>query len=385
MRALLIVLDSVGIGNAPDAEQYGDAGANTLGHIFAQMPQQRLPALESLGLAELLHRSAPRAPRASYGKMRERSAGLDTTTGHGELAGVLLDEPFAVFEHFPELLVRQIEEEANVQFIGNYARSGTTILEELGPEHVRSGKPILYTSADSVMQIAAHEEVVPLRRLYDICEVARRHADAVRIGRVIARPFAGEMGSFRRTARRHDYSMKPPRTVLNAIRENGAEVIGIGKISDIFAGEGLTQSFPSASNAEGMERIAELWRRAENALLFANLVDFDMLFGHRRDVGGYANALQEFDRWLGGFIKAIREDDLVIITADHGNDPTFRGTDHTREEVPLFVFHRGESAQLGTRETFADVAATLADYFEVPGGWNVGSSFLQTDACTSRR
>ncbi|MFL6595131.1 MAG: phosphopentomutase [Chthoniobacterales bacterium] len=384
MRALLIILDSVGVGNAPDAEQYGDAGANTLEHIFEQVPDLTLPTLNSLGLASIRGRANGLAPRASYGKMRERSAGKDTTTGHWEIAGVILEQPFSVFERFPESLVRQIESDTGVKFIGNYARSGTTILEELGPEHVRSGKPILYTSADSVLQIAAHEGVIPIARLYEICEVARRHANDVRIGRVIARPFTGEIGSFRRTARRHDYSMKPPRTMLNAISETGREVIGVGKIRDIFAGEGVTQSFPTTSNAEGMQQIAELWPEIGNDLIFMNLVDFDMLFGHRRDVAGYANALREFDAWLADFLPQINSDDLVIITADHGNDPTFRGTDHTREEVPLFVLHAGESADLGARESYADVAASLADFFQV-GDWAVGASFLHTDACTSRR
>jgi phosphopentomutase len=379
VRALLIVLDSVGIGNAPDAERYGDAGADTLGHIFAACPELTLPNLDSLGWAHLMGRADPGPPRVSFGKMRERSAGKDTTTGHWEIAGVVLEQPFNVFERFPDSLVRPIEREAGVQFIGNYAQSGTTILEELGPEHVRTGKPILYTSADSVLQIAAHEEVIPLQRLYDICEVARRYADDANIGRVIARPFAGEIGSFRRTARRHDYSMKPPRTVLDAISETGADVIGIGKINDIFAGQGITQSHPTASNAEGMERIARLWPKADNALLFANLVEFDMLFGHRRDVAGYARALEEFDAWLGEFLLQIKPEDLVIITADHGNDPTFHGTDHTREEVPLLLFHRGEARPLGTRETFADVAATLADYFNLPGGWPDATSFLRGD------
>ena len=381
MRALLLVLDSVGIGNAPDAAKYGDEGANTLGHIFERVPELRLPNLDSLGLQAVVAGGAdagsaddiaarrgqrPRLQpdRASYGRMQAKSAGKDTTTGHWEIAGVILDEPFATFGKFPEELVRPIEEEARVQFIGNYARSGTIILEELGAEHVRTRKPILYTSADSVLQIAAHEEVIPISRLYEICAIARRHADAFRIGRVIARPFVGEAGNFQRTARRHDYSMKPPRTVLNAINESGAEVIGVGKISDIFAGEGLTSSYPTASNAEGMARISELWPRLTNGLIFANLVDFDMLFGHRRDAAGYARALREFDDWLGNFLPSILPNDLFIITADHGNDPTFRGTDHTREEVPLFILHKNETRDLGTKNSFAFVAETLADFFQ---------------------
>ncbi|MDQ6913622.1 MAG: phosphopentomutase [Verrucomicrobiota bacterium] len=363
MRALLLVLDSVGIGHAPDAASYGDEGANTLGHIFERMPDLTLPNLDSLGLSALLKGEHGKF-RASYGRMRERSAGKDTTTGHWEIAGVILDEPFATFEKFPEELVRPIEQEAGIEFIGNYARSGTTILEELGAEHIRTGKPILYTSADSVLQIAAHEEIIPIERLYGICEIARRHADPFHIGRVIARPFGGEAGNFHRTAHRHDYSMKPPRTVLNAISETGAEVIGVGKISDIFAGEGLTSSYPTASNRDGMQRISELWPRLTNGLIFANLVDFDMLFGHRRDVAGYARALREFDDWLGRFLPSVQPNDLFIITADHGNDPTFRGTDHTREEVPLFILHQNEMRDLGTKSSFSFIAETLANFFK---------------------
>ena len=385
MRALLLVLDSAGIGGAPDAAQYGDEGANTLGHILEQVPELRLPNLDSLGLAELLpaHRShmSNTTYKSSYGKMTERSAGKDTTTGHWEIAGVILEEPFATFERFPDDLVRAIERDAGVQFIGNYPQSGTTILAELGAEHVRTGKPILYTSADSVLQIAAHEQVIRIDRLYDICTVARQHADRFRIGRVIARPFTGPEGNFSRTSRRHDFSMEPPRTILNAISENGHAVIGVGKISDIFAGQGITESFPTDGNAEGMQRIAEKWEGLEAGLIFANLVDFDMLYGHRRDPGGYGHALEQFDQWLGEFMTKVLAPDLVIITADHGNDPTYRGTDHTREQVPLFVLHNREARALGVRNTYADVAATLADYFELPAGWPAGESFLsKTDS-----
>ncbi len=380
MRALVLVLDSVGIGGAPDAASYGDEGANTLGHILAAMPELRLPNLEALGLGELIapyrsHRSYT-TYGASYGKMQERSAGKDTTTGHWEIAGVILEEPFATFERFPDELVRGIEHDAGVQFIGNYARSGTTILAQLGAEHVRTRKPILYTSADSVLQIAAHEEVIPIDQLYDICTKARRHADRFGIGRVIARPFAGSEGNFSRTTRRHDFSMKPPPTILKAIIANGQSVSGVGKISDIFAGEGITNSFPTENNGAGMDRISERWENIENGLIFANLVDFDMLYGHRRDCAGYANALTEFDQWLGEFLPGVSPSDLVIITADHGNDPTFRGTDHTREQVPLFVLHNQAIGNLGTRETFADVAATLGEYFELTEPWPVGRSFL---------
>ena len=380
MRALLLVLDSVGCGNAPDAAAYGDEGANTLGHIFAAQPDLELPALFSLGLWKILTADVfdPRSQHtiASYGRMRERSVGKDTTTGHWELAGVILDEPFRTFTKFPDELVAAIEQEAKIQFLGNLARSGTAILDELGAEHLRTGKPILYTSADSVLQIAAHEEVIPLPRLYEICRIARRHANALRIGRVIGRPFLGHPGAFRRSQGRHDYSMVPPPTVLNAIAETGHPVIGVGKVSDIFAGSGITSSHPTSSNAEGMKLIAKLWHDLVDGLVFANLVDFDMIFGHRRDLPGYAQALVEFDGWLGKFLEHIEEDDLVIITADHGNDPTFRGTDHTREEVPLIVLHRDLPVPLGTRKTFADVAATLAAYFHLKNGWPVGESLL---------
>ena len=378
MRALLIVLDSVGVGDAGDAAAYGDAGANTLGHIFEQQPDLSLPNLCSLGLTRILPvcgANETRRPIASYGRMQERSAGKDTTTGHWEIAGAVLDEAFAVFERFPDDLVQRIEQDAGVEFIGNYASSGTTVIEQLGAQHLQTGKPILYTSADSVLQIAAHEEVIPIERLYAICEVARKHADDAQIGRVIARPFLGQPGNFKRTPRRHDYSMKPPRTILDAISEAGVPVIGVGKISDIFAGQGVTESYPTASNAEGMAKIARLWDQDREGLLFANLVDFDMHFGHRRDVAGYAQALEEFDAWLGSFLANILPEDLVIITADHGNDPTFRGTDHTREQVPLLVLDGSDSRDLGVRQTFADVAATLAEHFRVTD-WRTVTSFL---------
>jgi phosphopentomutase len=383
VRALLVVLDSVGIGSAPDAAKYGNEGANTLGHILQRIPELELPNLYSLGLAELVAGGADpdQRPRlqhecARFGKMQERSAGKDTTTGHWEIAGAILEKPFALYERFPDELVSAIERRADVHFIGNYARSGTTILEELGPEHCRTGKPILYTSADSVLQIAAHEDVISTERLYEVCRIARCEADQFQIGRVIARPFGGTPGKFIRTSRRHDFSMLPPRTILDALHEQNIPVIGVGKISDIFAGKGIDSSYPTASNREGMERIAALWSSKCDGLIFVNLVDFDMLYGHRRDVSGYGRALEEFDRWLGNFAPTVESRDLVIITADHGNDPTYRGTDHTREEVPLFVLHGKKSGYLGTRKTFADVAASLAEFFNLPNPWPTGSSFL---------
>lgn len=379
MRALLLVLDSVGIGHAPDAAQYGDEGANTLGHIFEKVPELSLPNLCSLGLDQLVPMSALRAtgekPAASFGKMRERSTGKDTTTGHWEIAGLIVEQAFATFDCFPPELVRQIESQAGVQFIGNYASSGTVILNQLGPEHLRTKRPILYTSADSVLQIAAHEALIPVEELYEICRIARRACDPYRIGRVIARPFVGEPGAFQRTARRHDFSIAPPSTILNALRDVGLGVISVGKIFDIFAGEGITVSLPTESNQDGMAKISEWWETKGDWLLFANLLDFDSLFGHRRDVDGYARALEEFDRWLGSFRSRILPNDLVIITADHGNDPTFPGTDHTREEVPLFVFDGGKSGRLGTRKSFTDVAASLAEWFGLEP-WPSGKPFL---------
>ena len=381
MRALLLVLDSVGIGGAPDAGEYGDEGADTLGHLWERCPDLKLPHLCSLGL-EALRTGEPGEARACFGRMRERSAGKDTTTGHWEMAGVVLSEPFATFTRFPDALVEAIEKETGVRFLGNCARSGTAILEELGAEHLRTGHPILYTSADSVLQIAAHEDRLPNERLFEICHRARRVADAYRIGRVIARPFRGEPGQFQRTAGRHDFSLRPPRTVLDALRESGVPVTGVGKVSDIFAGQGISQSFSTVSNQDGMEQMERLWKTQKDGLIFANLVDFDMLYGHRRDLAGYARALTEFDGWLGRFLPQISPNDLVVITADHGNDPTFRGTDHTREEVPLLVLQGGKSGSLGTRRTFADVAASLAAYFALPEPWPIGESFLS--ACISR-
>lgn len=372
MRALLIVLDSVGVGSAPDAAEYGDEGADTLGHLLEYDPGLQLPALWSLGLGSIVGRDGHVPAQAACGRMNERSAGKDSTTGHWELAGVVLDRPFATFQQFPPELVSAIEHEAGVRFIGNVPASGTQIIADLGAEHVETGKPILYTSADSVLQIAAHEQVIPLDRLYEICRIARRHADAYRIGRVIARPFVGEPGGFTRTSHRHDFSMRPPPTVLNAIADSGHPVKSIGKTFDLFAGEGITESHPTESNADGMRQIESVWARTDDGLVFVNLVDFDTIYGHRRDPAGYAGALREFDDWLGRFLPQCEADDLLIITADHGNDPTFRGTDHTREQVPLMVRFNGMRDPLGCRPTFADVAATLAQYFRCPSSWPVG-------------
>jgi phosphopentomutase len=375
-RALIVVLDSVGVGHAPDAGTYGDAGANTLGHILREFPGLNVPQLRKIGLESVLALSGGQpaeTPQAGCaGVMMELSAGKDTTTGHWELAGVVLAEPFRVFESFPQEMVAAIEAEAGVQFLGNITASGTEILARLGGQHVRTGNPILYTSADSVLQIAAHEDVIPLDRLYEICKTARRHANG--IGRVIARPFVGTDGRWIRTPNRHDFSLTPPRTVLNALEDAGIPVTGIGKISDIFAGSGIRESYPTNSNRHGMEVIQQLWDSGKKGLLFANLVDFDMLFGHRRDVKGYALALEEFDLWLGGFLQTLRDDDLVLITADHGNDPTWKGTDHTREQVPCFELHAGKRGLLGEIRGFGHVASRVAGHFQLGTDWRASAS-----------
>ena len=364
-RALCIVLDSVGCGNAPDAAEYGDAGADTLGHLFERIPGFSLPNLTRLGLGDLLGMpevSTPH-PAASWGRLTEQSAGKDTTTGHWELMGCAPGEAFATFKSFPPELVAELQAHCGVEFIGNFAASGTEVLVQLGEDHLRTGRPILYTSADSVLQIAAHEESFGLERLWDLCKSARTLLDArgIRIGRVIARPFLGNSAAdFQRTPNRHDYSLMPGASVLNRLQAAGVTTSGVGKISDIFAGSGITDSYPTKSNAEGMAEIQRLWERPRRTphFIFANLVDFDSLYGHRRDPAGYAQCLREFDAWLGGFIERVLPDDLVILTADHGNDPFHPGTDHTREQVPVLVLGR----KVGDGN-FSDVAGWLAEHF----------------------
>lgn len=360
-RALCIVLDSVGCGHAPDAADYGDAGANTLGHLFERVPDFKLPNLASLGLHEIL--AIPGGveihPGASWARLTELSAGKDTTTGHWELMGCPLEEAFATYESFPADLVGELEKRGGVQFIGNCASSGTEILTRLGEEHLLTGKPILYTSADSVLQIAAHETAFGLERLWELCKTARTLLDerGIRIGRVIARPFLGSTPvDFKRTGNRHDYSLMPGETVLNRLQAAGVTTIGVGKISDIFAGSGISESHPTQSNAEGMATIDQLWDEARDTphFILANLVDFDTLHGHRRDPEGYAKCLREFDTWLGGFIRKVKPDDLVILTADHGNDPYHPGTDHTREQVPVLTLGMKEPVSDGNFQSVAD-------------------------------
>jgi phosphopentomutase len=360
-RALVIVLDSVGCGGARDAADFGDTGADTLGHLF-EREELELPNLAKLGLLQVLDRGqSPTLPGAAWARMSEKSVGKDTTTGHWELAGHVLDEPFEIFESFPQDLLDEI----GGPFLGNVAASGTEILARLGEEHLKTGYPIVYTSADSVLQIAAHEERYGLEKLWALCQRAREVLDrrGIRIGRVIARPFVGDSAAtFERTANRHDYSLMPPETILNRLQTAGVEIIGVGKISDIFAGSGISESHPTKSNADGMATIARLWSQGSEKphFIFVNLVDFDTLYGHRRDPAGYAECLREFDAWLGRFLPSVGED-LLIITADHGNDPYHGGTDHTREQVPLLTLNAPFDP--APSEDFTQVARLVEAYF----------------------
>ncbi|WP_022792322.1 phosphopentomutase [Marinococcus halotolerans] len=382
-RVFLVVMDSVGIGEAPDAEEYGDKGADTLGHIAQHMNGIKIPNLERLGLGnirEIPGVEASAAPTASYGYMEEMSRSKDTMTGHWEIMGLYIDEPFRTFpEGFPDELLQQLEQETGRGILGNKVASGTEIIEELGEEHQKTGKLIVYTSADSVLQIAAHEDEVPIEELYDICEKARAmtYEAPYMIGRVIARPFKGSPGNYERTSNRHDYALKPfGRTVMNDLEDAGLDSIAIGKISDIYDGEGVTESIRTSSNMDGMDRVTETAQKSFTGLSFLNLVDFDAKFGHRRDPQGYGEALEEFDARLPELLEAMHEDDLLLITADHGNDPVHHGTDHTREIVPLLAYSKSTgSAPLGIRGTFADIGATVADNFRLSMP-KYGTSFL---------
>jgi len=383
-KITVIVLDSVGIGELPDAEAYGDKGAHTLGHIAERVPGLALPNLRRLGLGNIAPIAdwKPEPSSAGYfGKMAEVSAGKDTMTGHWELMGLRIDTPFRTFPNgFPSKLIAAFEEETGRSVIGNKAASGTEILDELGEEQMRSGAWIVYTSADSVFQLAAHEDVIPLEELYDACRIARRltMSNQYAVGRVIARPYVGKPGDFKRTANRHDYAVKPPQpTVLNALKHRGVNVVAIGKINDIFSGEGIMRSFPTKSNEDGVAATLREMRADSSGLIFTNLVDFDSLYGHRRDPEGYAKALEAFDAAVPELMAATGERDLLMIAADHGNDPVHHGTDHTREYVPLLVWSPAftGSGRLETRRSFADLAATLSDNFGVSYATH-GESFL---------
>jgi phosphopentomutase len=384
-RITVIVLDSVGIGELPDAEQYGDKGSHTLGHIAQKVQGLSLPNLRRLGLGNI----APLAdwqpevtPVGYYGKMEEVSVGKDTMTGHWELMGLRIDTPFRTFPNgFPAELLKLFEEETGRAVIGNKPASGTEILDELGEEQMKTGAWIVYTSADSVFQLAAHEDIIPLEELYNACKIARQLTmrEEFSVGRVIARPYLGLPGSFKRTTNRHDYAVKPPQpTLLNALKMKGLDVVAVGKINDIFSGEGITRSIPTKSNADGIAITLQEMKLDFRGLLFTNLVDFDSLYGHRRDPEGYGQALEEFDRALPDLLAAVGEKDLLIITADHGNDPIHPGTDHTREYVPLLAWSPGMagSGSLEDRASFADLAATIADNFHADFATH-GESFLK--------
>lgn len=379
---ILIVLDSCGIGELPDAFKYKDEGSNTIVNTARAAGGLKLPNLEKLSLGNIHHIPgvvAQKNPLANFGKMAEVSAGKDSTTGHWEMAGLILDRPFPLYpDGFPEKIIDEFEKAIGKKILWNKPASGTEIIKKLGEEHIKTGKPIVYTSADSVFQIAAHQEVIPVEKLYSMCEKAREilkgeHA----VARVIARPFIGVPGSFQRTEKRKDFSLPPPQeTILDILKENGHEVIGIGKIEELFAGRGLTESFRTKNNMEGMDKLVKVMQNDIAGLIFINLIDFDMLWGHRNNYQDFATGLEEFDDRLSEVLNLLRKDDLLIITADHGCDPTTPSTDHSREYVPLLVYGKSikNGVNLGTRGCFCDVAKTLAEVFKVKGTEN-GESF----------
>ena len=382
-RVILIVLDSVGVGELPDADVYGDRGSDTLGNISRVVPL-KLPTLRALGLPRgaRVHSMAPvERPLGAFGRRAERPPGKDSVTGHWEIAGIVLAKAFPTFPNgFPRELIAAFEQRIGRRTIGNKAASGTAIIDELGPEHMRTGEPIVYTSADSVFQIAAHEAVIPVRELYRICEIAYElAAEGMGIGRVIARPFVGAPGRFTRTANRHDYARPPSgTTVLDLLKAAGQPVFAIGKVQDLFAGRGITAAVHTKSDDHGVDEIENAMRAIPGGLIFANLVDFDTQYGHRNDPEGYAANLERFDARLARLLPMLRDRDLLVITADHGNDPTTPSTDHAREHVPLFVVGKSVKGgvDLGTRATFADLGQTIADVFDV-GPLSQGTSFLR--------
>ncbi|TKH46484.1 phosphopentomutase [Paenibacillus terrae] len=384
-RIHLVVMDSVGIGEAPDAAQFDDYDVDTLGHIARERGGLNMPNMGKLGLSNIRSIEGVQAaekPLAYYTKMQEASNGKDTMTGHWEIMGLNIAVPFRVFPNgFPDELIQRIEEHTGRKVIGNKPASGTEIIDELGEEHVKTGALIIYTSADSVLQIAAHEEVVPLKELYEICEFCRKITleDPYMLGRIIARPFLGEAGNFSRTSNRHDYALKPfGRTTMNELKDAGLDVIALGKISDIYDGEGVTKAVRTVSNMDGMDKLVATLDEDFTGLSFLNLVDFDAVYGHRRDPQGYGQALDDYDARLPEVFAKMTDEDLLIITADHGNDPTYRGTDHTREYVPLLAYSPRFTAggkELAVRKTFADIGATVADNFGVKLPKH-GTSFL---------
>ncbi len=388
-RIFVVVIDSLGIGAMPDAERFGDIGVNTLGHISGAVDTFRIPHMQSLGLADLTplrQVAAVGDPLGYQGILREKSNGKDTMTGHWEMMGIETRTPFKTFteDGFPQELIRELEKRTGHKVIGNRSASGTQIIEELGEEEIATGNMIVYTSADSVLQICGNEETFDLQELYRCCEIARELTlkEEWKVGRVIARPYIGKRrGGFERTSNRHDYALKPPgKTVLDALKEDGYDVISVGKIRDIFDGEGITQAYKSESSVHGMEQTIGLAGEEFEGLCFVNLVDFDAKWGHRRDPRGYRDELERFDERLGILLEKLREEDLLIITADHGNDPTYTGTDHTREKVPFLAYAKGmeSSGRLPEQESFAVVGATVAENFgtAMPPG-TIGESLLK--------
>jgi phosphopentomutase len=384
-RAIVIIIDGVGVGELPDAENYGDIGSDTLGNLSRETGGLNLSNLEKLGLGcihPIIGIECVENPLASYGKMAEASPGKDSTTGHWELGGLVLDKPFPTYPNgFPDEIFALFTRETGLNVLGNYAASGTEIIKELGEEHIKTGKPIIYTSADSVFQIAAHEDVIPLKKLFEICQISReilqgKHA----VARVIARPFVGNNGDdFVRTRNRKDFSLKPSgETLLTKLQDAQIPTIAIGKINDLYAYDGISESLQAKTNAEGMHALSASLKNYPGGFIMANLVDFDMLWGHRNDKDGFKEGLSEFDIWLGSFLKDMAKNDILIITSDHGNDPTTPGTDHSREYVPLLVFgdRIHKSVNIGIRNSFADCQASLAEYFSIEKTkW--GESFLQ--------
>ncbi len=373
-RAIIFVLDSVGIGALPDSEKFGDIGVNTLGHIAQSTKHFKIPNLKKLGIGniegvEAIEEAA--SPEGAYGRSLEASNGKDTTTGHWEIAGLLIDQPFKTYpDGFPDYIIREFEAKTGRKVLCNKPASGTVILEELGEEHMKTGNPIVYTSADSVFQIAAHEEIISLDELYNMCHIAREMLMGEdQVARVIARPFIGTPGSFQRTSNRRDYSLKPfGKTVLDIAKENGLEVKAVGKIVDIFDGEGITADVHTKDNMDGVDQTIKYLKESFKGIIFSNLVDFDAKYGHRRDVDGYREAIEAFDTRVPEILGAMNDDDVIIFLADHGNDPTYKGTDHTREFIPIVVAGKSvkAGANIGTRKTFSDIAATVSDLLDIP-------------------
>lgn len=388
-RIFVIVLDSLGIGAMPDSDKFGDVGVDTFGHILNKMGTLAIPNMAKLGMLNLHTGGDMKAvaePMGRYARLSEASNGKDTMTGHWEMMGIKTEKPFKTFtDHgFPPELIAELEKKCGKKVIGNKSASGTEIIEELGEEEIKNGSMIVYTSADSVLQICGNEETFDLQNLYRCCEIAREITlkDEWRVGRVIARPYVGKKkGEFKRTSNRHDYALKPTGpTVLNALKDHGLDVIGVGKINDIFCGEGITETYHSTSSVNGMEQTIEICQKDFEGLCFVNLVDFDALWGHRRNVEGYAREIEKFDQKLGELLEVLREDDLLILTADHGNDPTYTGTDHTREYVPFIAYAKGmeHGGALEAENTFAIIGASVAENFGVkmPEG-TIGHSILQ--------